>query len=35
MIKEQEDKFDVDSDWVMPQLRDLVPDGGRLDQQVR
>ena len=35
MIKEQEDKFDVDSDWVMPQLTDLVPDGGRLDQQVR
>jgi inorganic triphosphatase YgiF len=35
MIKEQEDKFEVDSDWVMPQLTDLVPDGGRLDQQVR
>ena len=35
MIKEQEDKFEVDPDWVMPQLTDLVPDGGRLDQQVR
>jgi CHAD domain-containing protein len=35
MIKEQEDKFEVDSHWVMPQLTDLVPDGGRLDQQVR
>jgi len=35
MIKEQEDKFEVDSDWVMPQLTDLVPDLGRLDQQVR
>jgi CHAD domain-containing protein len=35
MIKEQEDKFEVDSDWVMPQITDLVPDGGRLDQQVR
>ena len=35
MIEEQEDKFEVDSDWVMPQLTDLVPDGGRLDQEVR
>jgi CHAD domain-containing protein len=35
MIKEQEDKFDVDSDWVMPQLSDLLRDGGRLDQEVR
>jgi inorganic triphosphatase YgiF len=35
MIKEQEDKFEVDSNWVMPQITDLVPDGGRLDQQVR
>ena len=35
MIKEQEDKFDVDSDWVMPQLTGLLGDGGRLDQQVR
>src|SRR4029453_1289302 len=35
MIKEQENKFDVDQDWVMPQVADLVPDGGRLDQEVR
>ena len=35
MIKEQEDKFEVDSDWVMPQLTDLLGDGGRLDQEVR
>ena len=33
MIKEQEDKFDVDSDWVMPQLTGLLRDGGRLDQR--
>jgi CHAD domain-containing protein len=35
MIKEQEDKFEVDSDWVMPQLAELLPDGGRLDHEVR
>jgi hypothetical protein len=35
MIKEHEDKFEVDSDWVMPQLTDLLGDGGRLDQEVR
>jgi inorganic triphosphatase YgiF len=35
MIKEQEDKFEVDSDWVMPQLAELLPDGGRLDHAVR
>jgi inorganic triphosphatase YgiF len=34
MIKEQEDKFDVDSDWVMSQLAELLPDGGRLDHEV-
>jgi CHAD domain-containing protein len=34
-MTEQEDKFEVDSDWVMPQLAELVPDGGRLDQQTR
>ena len=34
-MNEQEDKYEVDSDWVMPQITDLVPDGGRLDQQVR
>ena len=27
VIKEQEDKFEVDSNWVMPQLTDLR--GGR------
>ena len=32
-MNEQEDKYDVDSDWVMPQITDLVPDGGSLDQQ--
>ncbi|HLM22850.1 MAG TPA: CYTH domain-containing protein, partial [Propionibacteriaceae bacterium] len=35
MMTEQEDKFEVDSDWVMPQLTELLPDGGRLDQKVR
>ena len=34
-MNEQEDKYEVDSDWVIPQITDLVPDGGRLDQQVR
>ena len=34
-MTEQEDKFDVDLDWVMPPLAELVPDGGRLDQEVR
>ena len=35
MVVEREDKFEVDPDWVMPPLAALVPDGGRLDQQVR
>jgi CHAD domain-containing protein len=35
MVKEQEDKFEVDSDWVMPQLAELLPDGGNLDHEVR
>jgi CHAD domain-containing protein len=35
MIKEQENKFDIDQDWVMPPVADLVPEGGRLDQEVR
>jgi CHAD domain-containing protein len=35
MIKEQENKFEVAQDWVMPPVADLVPDGGRLDQEVR
>jgi CHAD domain-containing protein len=34
-VTEQEDKFEVDSDWVMPQLTELLPDGGRLDQETR
>jgi CHAD domain-containing protein len=34
-MNEQEDKYEVHSDWVMPQITDLVPDGGGLDQQVR
>ena len=34
-MNEQEDKYEVDSDWVTPQITDLVPEGGRLDQQVR
>jgi len=35
MVKEQEDKFEVDPDWVMPQLAELLPDAGRLDHEVR
>jgi CHAD domain-containing protein len=35
MIKEQETKFEVDTDWVMPPVADLVPDGGRMEQEVR
>jgi inorganic triphosphatase YgiF len=35
VVEEQEDKFDVDADWVLPPIADLVPDGGRLDQDVR
>jgi inorganic triphosphatase YgiF len=35
VVEEREDKFEVDPDWVMPHLKSLVPDGGRLDQEVR
>src|SRR5512132_2457083 len=35
VVEEREDKFEVNPDWVMPQLTGLVPDGGRLDQEVR
>ena len=35
MITEQENKFEVDPDWAMPPLTDLVPDGGHLDQERR
>ena len=34
-IQEQEHKFEIDTDWVMPQLTELLPDGGRLSQDVR
>ena len=35
VVEEQEDKYEVDADWVLPPIADLVPDGGRLDQGVR
>jgi inorganic triphosphatase YgiF len=35
MIKEQVSKFEVDTDWVMPPVAGLVPDGGRVEQEVR
>jgi inorganic triphosphatase YgiF len=35
VVEEREDKFEVDPDWVMPQVIGLVPDGGRLDHEVR
>ena len=35
MVTEQEDKYEVEPDWVLPQLTELVPDGGRLDQEMR
>jgi hypothetical protein len=35
VVKEREDKFEVDPDWVLPEVIDLVPDGGRLDHEVR
>jgi CHAD domain-containing protein len=35
VVEEQEDKFEVDADWAPPPIADLVPDGGRLDQDVR
>lgn len=35
VMKEQEDKFDVEADWVLPPVADLVPDSGRLEQEVR
>ena len=34
VVEEQEDKFEVDADWRLPQVAVLVPDGGRLDQYV-
>ena len=35
MVEEREDKFEVDPDWVMPQVKRLVPDGGRVEREVR
>jgi CHAD domain-containing protein len=35
VAQEREDKFEVDPDWVLPPLMGLVPEGGRLDQEVR
>jgi CHAD domain-containing protein len=35
VVEEQEDKYEVDSDWVLPPIASLVPNGGRLDQEVR
>ena len=34
-MKERGDKFEVDPDWVLPPVMDLVPDGGHFDQEVR
>ena len=33
--EEREDKFDVEAGWVMPQLAALVPDGGKVVQDIR
>jgi len=33
MMTEQEDKYEVDPDWVLPQLTELVPGAGRLVQE--
>jgi CHAD domain-containing protein len=35
VAKEREDKFEVDADWVMPQVMRLAPNGGRIDKEVR
>ena len=34
-VEARNDKFQVDQDWVLPEVMRLVPDGGRLDHQVR
>src|SRR4029453_7375599 len=34
-VEEQVDKFEVEPDWVLPQITPLVPAGGRIDQEVR
>ena len=35
VAEEREDKFEVDADWVMPQVTRLAPKGGRIDEEVR
>jgi len=35
VVEEQEDKFEVGPDWLLPQVAGLVPDGGRVEQDVR
>jgi CHAD domain-containing protein len=35
VVMEGEDKFEVDPDWLMPEVTRLVPHGGRLDRAVR
>jgi inorganic triphosphatase YgiF len=35
LVQEREDKFEVDPDWVLPQVMGQVPDGGRVDHEVR
>ena len=35
VVQERGDKFEVDPDWVLPQVMGLMPDGGRVDQEVR
>ena len=34
-MKERGNKFEVDPDRGLPQVKDLVPDGGNVDQEVR
>jgi CHAD domain-containing protein len=34
LVEEQEDKFEVDPDWVMPQVMALIPNGGSVEQEV-
>jgi inorganic triphosphatase YgiF len=35
LVQERADKFEVDPDCVLPRVMGLVPDGGRVDQEVR
>lgn len=34
-VAEREAKFRVDQDWALPDVMQLVPDGGRLDREMR